>query len=284
MRVHTICLLVPALGIAMTGPIPILAQRVQAQGAAGNKMVLPANPAEEDIVPVELAREIAAFEAQTMFGPGALSQPMVGRDLNGCTRAYIFVVARGMAAFPTDSTIMARLRDARAATPAARQAVARAREAALSAQLDVEVEGTGGRGKIRRSADWDAAEDLLQEQLEGSWGTRDYGTVIVSGRKDLVPVLSCGTGLPPHFVWLDHAAQLARDSLGTPSVSLRCLWFAGPMDQILEFVSTSGEVAWVVLFPPSLARPGSVTPRLLESTVTSHHHDPGFLTVLTQAP
>ncbi len=226
------------------------------------KIALPATPESRDIVPIELARQIAQGEIDAHFGEGALRDLIPAYDLNGSIRAYLFVAHLGASTFPNDSEILRDLRDARQALPAARERLAQAREASTKAPLS---QGEEPSGVPRRSPEWRQAEEVVRQLEKRSWGTDEYATVIVSARRDLAPVQTYGNGLPYYYTWRDRAEEMAAESLGS-QVTLSRFYFGGSLDQAFEFESRGGAKVWAVVFPPRLAAPGSVTALPLKVT------------------
>lgn len=242
--------------------IALVMASASAQTAELAKVALPLTPESRDVVPAELARQIAQCEIEAHFGKGALCEPVLAYDLNGSIRAYLFVAHLGESSFADDSEILRDLRDARQALPAARKRLAQIEGAATE---EPPAQGEDSSSRSRKSAEWQQAERIVRELEKRSWGTDEYATVIVSARRDLAPVQSYGNGLPYYYTWRDRAQEMAAESLGSP-VTLARFYFGGSLDQAFEFESPAGERVWVVAFPPRLAEPGSLTPRVIKMT------------------
>ncbi|MEZ5064157.1 MAG: FlgD immunoglobulin-like domain containing protein [bacterium] len=206
------------------------------------KFVLPLLPSPEDEVSLDTARRIAVFEIESRFGKAAFRDAILGYDLGGSIRAYLFVARIGADVFPADDAILEDLGEARRELAAIRAAA-------------------GPRDRPDRR-DAPAAVRRVARRV---FGTDEYATVVVSARRDLAPVQTLGNGLPYLYTWRARAEEMAAQELGEPARLAR-FYFGGSLDQILEFESPSGGRVWVVLFPPRVATPGSILPRAIEVT------------------
>jgi hypothetical protein len=222
-----------------------------AQERSVSKITLPDSPQEENIVDVQLSQRIALSEARKRFGEVTLRKPIVGYSLNGSIRAYIFPFRLGSGTFPSDEEILERIDNAKQMVQQAKANLAKVRHIALT---------------VVKTPEWEYAEQNLTDIEHKCWGTGVYGTIIVSARRDLAPVVGGSNGLPYYYTYRKIAKDKAKESLSTSFVSLNKYYFDGDMDQIFEFQSPTGEKIWIVMFPFRVVKPGEIKIKRLQVT------------------
>lgn len=238
-------------------------QSVYPQGQTANKIQLPMIPKTQDVVPVDLAYEIAIKKAQERFGEGTAGEPIIGYDLNGNVRAYIVPYRIGDTEFPTEKQIFEDMNEARQLIPQAKKQLAEVRETSLGKQSP-KLLNVGEREFLVRNLEWKQVEQRLKDLEYRCWGIDDYGYVTVSGRKDLVPILEFSNTLPYYYTYRTFAEEKAKESLGCISVSLSRFYYGGSLDQIFEFQSPTGRRIWVAFFPMRVVEPGENALGMLE--------------------
>lgn len=238
-----------------------------AQERSVSKITLPDSPQEENIVDVQLSQRIALSEARKRFGEVTLRKPIVGYSLNGSIRAYIFPFRLGSGTFPSDEEILERIDNAKQMVQQAKANLAKVRHIALTEKKnEIRVETKGNRSYIVKTPEWEYAEQNLTDIEHKCWGTGVYGTIIVSARRDLAPVVGGSNGLPYYYTYRKIAKDKAKESLSTSFVSLNKYYFDGDMDQIFEFQSPTGEKIWIVMFPFRVVKPGEIKIKRLQVT------------------
>ncbi len=232
-----------------------------------SKIILPTQPSKEDIVDVDLARKIAEVFAQEKFGPGVIGQPIVGYDLNGNVRAYIVPYKIGQGVFPSEAEIIRNINEAKQLVLDAESELARIRELSLKSKIEeIKFEKQGDRLILRKNTEWAEAEKKVENIKNKCWGIGEYATIIVSARKDLVPILGYSNTLPYYFTYREVTEQMAKKALDVNDISLVRFYYGSNLDQIFEFTSPSEEKIWIVIFPPRVVKPGEIIPKELEVT------------------
>lgn len=229
------------------------------------KLQLPAIPQEEDIVSLDLTHRIALNESQKRFGKGVIGKPIVGYDLNGSVRAYIVPFKIGGGVFPPEEEIIKQMNEAKQLLPEAKRELAKIREASLKRKKPM-FEKRGDRVVSEKDPEWKQAEERIKELEDKCWGIGDFGTVVISGRKDLVPVLEFSNSLPYYYTYREPVEEKAKEALGSSSIFLTRFYYGSEMDQIFEFESPIGDKIWVAIFPLRVVILSEITAKKLEVT------------------
>lgn len=258
MKAKDIFLLI--IGIMLIYVYPIYSQE-----QAVKKLQLPTTPMKEDIVHLDLALKIASIEAQKEFGKGVAGEPIVGYDLNGSVRAYIVPFKIGGGVFPSEEEIIRQMNKAKQLLPEAKKELAKVREASLK-RGGGKFEKKGDMVSLEKAPEWKQAEERVKELEKKSRAIGEYATIVVSARKDLAPVLEGCNSLPHYYTWKKLAEDKAKESLMSASVFLTRFYYGGPMDEIFEFESLTGDKIWIVMFPPRAVKPSKITAKKLEVT------------------
>ena len=228
------------------------------------KYPLPPKPREEDVVGVDMAQKIASVFAEEQFGPGAMSEPMIGYSPNGSIMAYIFILAIKKDKFPTEAEIRRELSEARQLLPKAKAELAKIRETSLRSGK-AELERRGNVPFLKKNTEWEEAEERVRDIENECCGVRRYGTVITSARKDLAPVLTCSNTLPYYYIYREVAEKMAKAELGA-NISLLRYLYVGSLDQGFVFETSVGDRISILMFPFRAAEPGEITTVKLEVT------------------
>lgn len=231
------------------------------------KIPLPTKPHKEDIVSSDLACRFASITAQKRFGAGVIGEPIIGYDLNGNIRAYIVPYRIGKSVFPTEVEIIRNLNEAKRLVPDAQVELARIRESSLKSKTEeIKFEKQSDRLILIKKTEWAEAEKKVEDTKNKCWGIGEYATIIVSARKDLVPILGFSNTLPYYFTYQEITEQMAKEALSADNVSLVRFYYGGNLDQIFEYESASGQKIWIAIFPPRVIKPGEIFPKELEVT------------------
>lgn len=247
--------------------ILLLAYPLYSEEKNAPKIMLPEMPQRQDIVDLSLAQKIALKEAQKKFGEIVLREPIIGYSLNGSIAVYIFPFKIGGGMFPTDEEILKELDQAKQSLPAAEAKLAKIRHTILTERHDeVRFETKGDRAYVKKPVEWESAEQNVKNLENKCWGIGEYGTVIVSARKDLAPILDFSNGLPYYYTYRKIAEDKAKEALMTPAVSLTKYYFGSVFDQTFEFQASTGEKIWIVMFPLRVIKPNEIKTKRLQST------------------
>jgi hypothetical protein len=237
------------------------------QGQKVVKIPLPQKPREENIVNLNLAKKVGLTTAQKKFGEGVIGEPIIGYDLNGNIRVYIIPFGIGKRIFPTGNEILADIENARQFLPEAKKELAKVRELSLASKREeIKVEKRDNRMYMAKNTEWLEAEKRIEDIKNSCWGIGEYATVIVSARKDLVPILGFSNTLPYYFTYREITEQMAKEALNADNVLLVRFYYGSNLDQIFEYESPSEKKIWIVVFPPRIVKAGEITAEELEIT------------------
>ena len=248
----------------LLGVIPLSIYLTYSQKQPVEKIQLPVIPQREDIVSSDLACKIASVEVQKKFGKGVMGNLIVAYDLNGSVRAYIVPFKMGADVFPPEEEIIRQMKEAKRLLSETKKELAKIRETSLKKKA--EFKKTGDRVFLEKNPDWKRAEERVKEMENKCWGIGEYATIIVSGRKDLAPILKFSNTLPYYYTYRKLAEERAKELVKASSTLLTCFYYGGSVDQIFEFKSSTGEKVWIAMFPLRVVKLGEIITKKLEVT------------------
>ena len=161
------------------------------------------NAQDNSIVPIQLARKAAIYNAREIFGEVNFYEAETYYDLDDKPAVYVFTLFKGGSS-PLKEKVLQEV----------------ANERASRKQLESESKSTQTE-KIAQS--W---RKMLQ--------VNQFVTVIASATFDKVPIIAMYRGLPPHTVALEDTKELARTKLGTQNVQLEKFVCCGNFDFLFE--------------------------------------------------
>jgi len=214
---------------------------------------------DESVIPQDIAVSIARKKAEEVWGKITLGKPLLAYTLSGRPSVYIIPVRFGEEPFPEDDVILHEIRSAKIKMDEARRELADVRQSLLlgSSESNTKVYSSNQKISISISKKLIEAETKFKKASDQRWGIGKYGFVVISARKDMLPIQEFSNTLPLYYTRFDYARTQAKKALGK-EVRLTKVFYAGPMDQMFEFSSNNKKV-WVSPFRGMIYEPGSIS-------------------------
>ncbi|MBN1352070.1 T9SS type A sorting domain-containing protein [candidate division KSB1 bacterium] len=178
-----------------------------------------ANMKIDQLVDLQLVREIALAKAEALWGQVAPGKPIPCCDDFGNIAVYMIPFRIGAAEFPSYREIMKELEQARAAYS---EKVNSSKHAPM----------TGAE-----------YQNQIVPAYKKQFGIGQYGTIFISARQDRFPIPLRAHYLSPYYVVGDLALDKAQEALGTFNVRLNRYFFLDIVrGQLFEFISPKDTV------------------------------------------
>lgn len=211
----------------------------------------------EDGVPIALVKDIALRKSEQKWGAGALGDPIPLCDLDGNIKAYIFSFHIGADVFPTYDQMLSKVRMGRTL----RDHLERSEIKAARDLYHRMIPGTTANGISQTiagpkmgPADGDLSADVVARITrravsremqryadKTSIGADTYGTIVVSARYSMTPVIAYLHYLAPYYYNFDLALEKAEQTMG-PGTHLDKIYFLGLSGQFFKFVHGSDSI------------------------------------------
>lgn len=211
----------------------------------------------EDEAPFTLVKKIALRKSEKKWGPGALGDPIPLCDLDGNIKAYMFSFHIGADVFPTYDQMLLKVKMGRklrghlqrseikaaqglyqdmnpwSATNGNPQSVAGPEMGPADDSQSAEV--------IARKARRAVSREMQRYADKTSIGADAYGTIVVSARYNMAPVIAYLHYLAPYYFNFDLALEKAEQVIG-PRTHLERIYFLGLSGQFFKFVSATDSI------------------------------------------
>jgi hypothetical protein len=216
-----------------------------------------ANLAIDDGVPFALVKEIALQKSEQKWGTGALGNSIPLCDLNGNIKAYMFSYRIGANVFPTYDQILSKVRMGRALRGHLQRSERKAAEdlyhrmnpgsaanAVSHSTTGAEMNAAYGNQPadvVARKASRAASREMQRYADKTSIGADEYGTIVVSAKYSMAPVIAYLHYLAPYYYNFDLALEKAEQTMG-PGTHLDKIYFLGLSGQFFKFVHGSDSI------------------------------------------
>ena len=211
----------------------------------------------EDEAPFTLVKKIALRKSEQKWGPGALGDPIPLCDLDGNIKAYMFSFHIGADVFPTYDQMLLKVKMGRKLRDHLQRSEIKAAKglyqnmnpwsATNGAPLSMAgpemgpADDSQSAEVIARKARRAVSREMQRYADKTSIGADAYGTIVVSARYNMAPVIAYLHYLAPYYFNFDLALEKAEQVIG-PRTHLERIYFLGLSGQFFKFVSATDSI------------------------------------------